>query len=191
MPVDIWTESLRVRGDEVTPRGVVALPALCTHLPDVAGRHAKALGGFMQSLRAENKAWILSHLHLTMDRLPRWEEDVVVETWPSGLEGLRAIREFVLSVEDTEVARATSAWLVLDTERRRPARLPEAVHDLDLPDRPPVLPHEWGDVPLPQRTDHTQTFEARYSDLDLNRHVNSARLLEWALAPLPAKHFDT
>ncbi|PSQ79238.1 MAG: hypothetical protein BRD41_07655 [Bacteroidetes bacterium QS_1_63_11] len=76
-------------------------------------------------------------------------------------------------------------------ERRRPARLPKAVHDLDPPDRPPVLPHEWDDVPLPQRTDHTQTFEARYSDLDLNRHVNSARLLEWVLAPLPAEHLDT
>jgi medium-chain acyl-[acyl-carrier-protein] hydrolase len=191
MPVDSWTESLRVRGHEVTPRGVVSLPALCTYLPDVAGRHAEALGVSMRSLRAENKAWILSHLHLTIDRLPRWEEEIVVETWPSDLDGLRATREFVLSVDDTEVARATSAWLVFDTDRRRPARLPEAVHDLDLPDCSPVLPHAWDDVPRPQRTDHTQTFEARYSDLDLNRHVNSARLLEWALAPLPADHLDT
>jgi acyl-ACP thioesterase len=191
MSVDIWTESLRVRGHEVTPRGAVALPALCTYLPDVAGRHATALGVSMRSLRAENKAWILSHLHLTIDRLPRWEDEVVVETWPSGLDGLRATREFVLSVEDTEVARATSAWLVFDTERRRPVRLPKAVHDLDPPDRPPVLPHEWDDVPLPQRTDYTQTSEARYSDLDLNRHVNSARLLEWVLAPLPTEHLDT
>lgn len=190
MSVDVWTESLRVRGHEVTPRGTVALPALCTYLPDVAGRHAEALGVSMRSLRAEHKAWILSHLHLTIDRLPRWEEEVAVETWPSGLDGLRATREFVLSVEDTEVARATSAWLVFDTQRRRPARPPQTVRTLDPPDRPSVLPHKWEDVALPQRADYTQTFEARYSDLDLNRHVNSARLLEWALAPLPAEHLD-
>lgn len=191
MPLDLWTESLRVRGHEVTPRGVVALPALCTYLPDVAGHHAKALGVSMRSLRTENKAWILSHLHLTIDRLPRWEEEVVVETWPSGLDGLRATREFVLSVDGTEVAQATSAWLVFDTERRRPARPPQPVRTLTPPDRPSVLPHAWNDMALPQRADHTQTFEARYSDLDLNRHVNSARLLEWALAPLPAEHLDT
>lgn len=191
MPVDSWTDSVRVRGHEVTPRGVVSLPALCTYLPDVAGRHAAALGVSMRSLRAEHKAWILSHLHLTIDRLPRWEEEIVVETWPSGLDGLRATREFVLSVEGAAVARATSAWLVFDTERRRPARLPEAVHDLNPPDRPPVLPHAWDDVSLPQRPDDTQTFEARYPDLDLNGHVNSARLLQWALAPLPAEHLDT
>jgi acyl-CoA thioesterase FadM len=78
----------------------------------------------MRSLRAKHKAWILSLLHLTIDRLPRWEEEIVVETWPSGLDGLRATREFVLSVEGAAAARATSAWLVFDTERRQPARLP-------------------------------------------------------------------
>ena len=191
MTADVWTESLRVRGHEVTPRGIVSLPALCTYLPDVAGRHAETLGVSMRSLRAQNKAWILSHLHLTIDRLPQWDETIAVETWPSGLDGLRATREFVLSVAGTEVARATSAWLVFDTERRRPARPPKAVRTLDPPDRPPVLPHVWDDVPRPQQPDATQTFEARYADLDLNRHVNSARLLEGALAPLSDEHRDT
>lgn len=191
MSAEVWTESLRIRGHEVTPRGVVSLPAFCTYLPDVAGHHAEVLGVSMRSLRAEDRAWILSHLHVTIERLPEWEEEIVIETWPSGLDGLRATREFVLSGADAEVARATSAWLVFDTQRRRPARPPQAIHDVELPDRPPVLSHNWEDVPLPQRTDYAQTFEANYLDLDLNRHVNSARLLEWALRPLPAKHLDT
>lgn len=187
---EVWTEDLRVRGHEVTPHGTVSVPALCTYLPEVAGHHADALGVSMQSLQTEDRAWVLAHLHLTIDQLPSWNEDVVIETWPSGLDGLYATREFVLSVEETPVARATSAWLVLDTERRRPSRPPRMLYSLETPDRPPVLSHDWDDLPPPQRVDHTGTFDVRYHDLDLNRHVNSARLVEWVLETLPVEHLN-
>ena len=185
-----WTETIPVRTSDLTPHGTAALPALCVYLQEAAGHHAGALGVSMRQLRETNQAWVLSHLHLALDRPPGADEAVTIATWPSGLEGLRATREFVLSVDGAEVGRATSRWFVIDTERRRPVRPPRSLYDLDTPDRPPPLPHDFDDLPGPARVDHETTWTARYHDLDLNRHVNSVRYLEWALGTLPDPLLD-
>jgi acyl-ACP thioesterase len=180
-----WTESVPVRSSDATLHGTASLPALCVYLQETAGHHADALGVSMQDLLADDRAWVLSHLHLDLDRPPHWQETVTIETWPSGLDGLYTTREFVLSVDDELIGRATSRWFVIDTERRRPARPPRPIRDLDWPDRPPALPHDFDDVPGPDHAEHEHTTTARYYDLDLNGHVNSMRYLTWALTTLP------
>ena len=190
MAVDIWTESIPVRSSDLTPHGAASVPALCVYLQETAGHHADDLGVSMRRLQDEDRAWVLSHLHLELDRLPEGNETVTIETWPSGLEGLYATREFVLSTNEDEIGRATSRWFVIDTERRRPVRPPRSLYDLETPDRPRPLPHDFDDLPEPDRVDHEASWRARYHDLGLNRHVNSVRYLEWALGTLPDDLFD-
>ncbi len=188
----IWTEAFPVRSYEVTPHGTASVLAVCDYLQEAAGHHAQALGVSMQDLLREGRAWVLAHLRLQVERLPQWGQEVVVETWPSGLDGLYATREFVLHAESSDpIARGTSAWLVIDTEQRRPLRPPRALHTIETPDRSPPLPHATDDLPVPTRTDCERSFAVRYHDLDLNRHVNNVRYLEWALETLPPEVHDT
>lgn len=188
---DIWTETVPVRSTDLTPHGTASVPALCTYLQEVAGRHADALGVSMQRLQEERKAWILAQLHLDIHRPPKWQDEIVVETWPSGLDGPYATREFVLRTGETRFGVATSAWVVFDIDSRRPLRPPARLHAIEPPDRPPALAHDWNNLPLPERTDCERRFEVRYHDLDVNRHANNLRVLEWALETLPAEHLDT
>jgi acyl-ACP thioesterase len=202
----VWTESFRVRSYEVTPKGTASVLVLGDYLQEAAGHHARDLGVSMQRLLDEGRAWVLAHLHLEIDRLPRWGETVAVATWPSGLDRLYATREFLLYAVDTAeasgagpadapppdeaFARATSAWLMIDTDRRRPVRPPEAVRSIAPPDRPPALESPREDVPELERVDRERTFGVRYHDLDVNRHVNNVRYVEWAVETLPAAVHD-
>jgi acyl-ACP thioesterase len=188
-PPLVWTESLAVRTDDLTPAGVVSLPALCGYLQEAAGPHAAALGVSMDALAAEGRAWVLARMRLTTERRPRRGETVTIETWPSGLDGLYTTREFILRVEKDVVARATSAWFLIDLERRRPARPPRAVRALDFPDRAPALAPSSDDLSPPERIDHERTLTVCYHDLDRNEHVNNVRYLTWALDTLPASVF--
>lgn len=190
MTADVWTEDIPVRSSDLTPHGTTSVPALCVYLQEAAGHHADALDLSMRRLQEENQAWVLAHLHLVLDRPPRGNETVTVETWPSGLEGVHTTREFVLSIDDIEIGRATSQWFVIDTERRRPTRPPRSLYSLETPDRPSVLPHDFDDLPDPNQAAHDTTCTACYHDLDLNRHVNSVRYLEWALNTLPNDFLD-
>ena len=190
MTADVWTESIPVRSSDLTPHGTASVPALCVYLQEAAGHHADDLDVSMRRLQEENQAWVLSHLYVELDRLPEMDETVTIETWPSGLEGLYATREFVLLVDDNEIGRATSRWFVIDTERRRPVRPPRSLYDLETPDRPLPLPHDFDDLSEPDRVEHEASWRARYHDLDLNRHVNSVRYLDWALGTLPDDLLD-
>jgi acyl-ACP thioesterase len=186
-----WTEEVRIPSYHVTPQGTASVLALADYFQEAAGHHAAELGVSMQDLLAENRAWVLAHFRMEIDRLPDWNETVTLETWPSGLERLFATREVLFRDEEGAVlAQGTSAWLVIDTERRRPVRPPAALHDLETPDRPAPFGTDLGDLPAPARADREQTFAVRYHDLDLNRHVNNVRYLEWALETLPASVLD-
>lgn len=187
-----WTEQVRIRASDVTPHGTASVLALARYFQEAAGHHAEALGVSMRDLLAKDRAWVLARLRMEIDHLPDWEDKITIETWPSGLDRLLATREFVIRTGDGGlICEGTSAWLVIDTERRRPVRPPAPVHEIDLPDRPAPLAGEERDLVPPERVDRDRTFPVRYHDLDLNRHVNNVRYLEWALETLPPEVLDT
>jgi acyl-ACP thioesterase len=187
----VFRETFPVRSFEVGPDERASVRALCNYLQEAASLHAARLGFSAAAMRAEGHAWVLTHLHVQIDRMPRWAETVTVTTWPSGTERLYATRDFVVTTDaaDAPVACATSAWLVIDVERRRPTRLPAAIDDVALPDRADALPHAFDDLAVPdpgaEAPMHTASFQAGYDDLDPNGHVNNARYAAWAVEPLP------
>ena len=190
MQADIWTEQVRIRAADVTPDGTASVLSLVTYFQEAAGRHAAALGVSMEDLLAAGRAWVLARFRMEVARLPRWADEIRIETWPSGLDRVFATREFVVRDAEGPIAQGTSAWLVIDSERRRPVRPPSALHDIELPDRPAPLATPLDDLPAPAHIDRARTFDVRYHDLDLNRHVNNVRYLEWALETLPPAVLD-
>lgn len=188
----VWTESFPVRSYEVTPRGHASIQTIGHYLQEVASNHAQALGFSRDQMLAQNTAWVLSRLRVAMDRYPPWRSNVRVETWPSSAEGLRATREFILTDDAGEpLGRATSAWFVIDIDRRRPTRLPDSLDEVTPPDRERPLPLPDENLPAPDQTDHEHRFRVRYSDLDLNAHVNNMRYVEWAVEAVPKSILDS
>jgi acyl-ACP thioesterase len=191
MTAGVWTDTVRIPSYHVTPQGTASVLALADYFQEAAGHHAAELGVSMQDLLAEGRAWVLAHFRLEIDRLPDWNEEITLATWPSGLERLFATREVVFrDGEGAAIAQGTSAWLVIDTERRRPVRPPSVLYDIETPDRPVPLDTDLDDLPTPSRIDRGRAFTVRYHDLDLNRHVNNVRYLEWALETLPPSVLD-
>ncbi|WP_263789464.1 acyl-[acyl-carrier-protein] thioesterase [Salinibacter sp.] len=191
MTAGIWTDEVRVRSYDVTPQGTASVLALADYFQEAAGRHAAELGVSMTDLRADGQAWVLAFMHMQIERLPHQNESIRIETWPSGLESASAHREFVFHDEEgAMLAGGTSRWFVFDVDRRRPVRPPRVLADIEGPDRPGPIDQDLDALPAPVHTDREQTFTARYHDLDLNRHVNNVRYLEWALETLPAAVLD-
>ncbi|MEM1057257.1 MAG: acyl-ACP thioesterase domain-containing protein [Bacteroidota bacterium] len=177
----VWTEAFRVRAYEVGPGDLATPLSVVNYFQEAAGVHARALGIERFDLGEAGAAWVLARLAVSFGRLPRWRESVTVETWPSGRDGLRATRDLLLKdADDAILARARTVWFVLDLARRRPARLPPAVLDIEPPDRDDALALESSPTP-PADPDSSRTFDLRRSDLDRNEHANNARFVDWAL----------
>jgi acyl-ACP thioesterase len=168
----------------------LALPALAGYLQEVAARHAVELGCGLDALRARGLTWVLMRQRIEVPGPVVLGDALEVETWPSGIERLLVSREFVVRRAGVEVARSSSAWLVVDLATRRPIR-PADVLDPAL--RPvgealaPIARH----LPAPAAGAAERAFRVRFQDIDANLHVNNTTYLAWALETITRERWTS
>jgi medium-chain acyl-[acyl-carrier-protein] hydrolase len=188
----IWTDDYLIASYEVDARGKAPLPNLCKFMQETAYNHAFHLEFGYEHLKAQNRFWVLARLLIKIDRYPDWGEKIKLRTWPTGVDGLFACRDFrFVDNRGITLGGAASSWLILDAERRRPQRPGELKERIRFypgeravegqPSRLPKLSHP-GQGPF---------FPVQYSDLDLYNHVNNARYIQWVLdSYAPEMHRD-
>lgn len=186
-PAPVFRELFRIRASEMGPDARLRLPALFDLFQEVAGSNAEALGWGSEVLLARGQTWILSRLALRLRELPRWREEIAVETWPSGVHRLWALREFrVLSADGSELARATSGWILLSVASRRPLRQAAEVAEIGKVSPPRVIADTFEQLPYPEGgATPSGTFRVTRYDLDLNEHANNVAILRALLTALP------
>jgi acyl-ACP thioesterase len=113
---------------------------------------------------------VLSRYSVRFHSFPSVHSRIHLKTWPSGREGRFALREFLLQDETcTLILSASTSWMLLDLETRRPVRVDE-----QLPDLPLVTEYSY----------ELHFRRVRHGDVDLNRHVNNVVYVDWALETL-------
>ncbi|MBN2049396.1 MAG: acyl-ACP thioesterase [Spirochaetales bacterium] len=184
-------DSYTVRSYDVDIRRRLRLSCMMDYFQESAWRHAEELGVGVQRLGEEGCFWVLSRLCVEVERYPVWNEQVTLRTWPKGIDRLFALRDFLLFDEAGETcARASTAWLILHGERRRPVRVEPFFQHLLSPTAAEALPG------TPEKIDPlTEDVSAGcrrsgYAVLDMNRHVNNARYADWVLDSFPLERFD-
>jgi acyl-ACP thioesterase len=179
-------ESYLVRAYETDPYGHASMRTLLLLLQEAATGHAERLGLAVPHLIDSGIAWVLSRLRLEVGQWPCGGDTVTVETWPHAASRIVIERRFrILDPSDRELAAASTLWVVLDLERRRPIRLPPFIVDAMRPlvgDRRPPSPDS---IPIVAEPDVERTFEVRYADLDMVHHVNNAVFVQWATETTP------
>lgn len=175
-----------MRSSEVTPAGQTHMATISDWLQETAGNHALRLNFDISQLNEKKLTWVLHRLHIQIDRYPRWREKVIVKTWPSAGDTLRAYRDFIILDSDgVEIGRSLSYWLMLNTESRRPVRMPREVLKMAPADIEHVLDIRKGRIAFDSKPDSSHRYSVRQSDLDINRHVNNVKYIEWAIETLP------
>ncbi len=184
---EIWTEGHRVRSYEVDPHGNISVLSVYNYLQEAAANHARALGVSINQIISHNVTWVLSRLALRVDAYPGWGDRIGISTWPSGVRGPFALRDFFVTDGDGgPVAAAVSAWLLIDAKTRMPLRRVRSVLDrLRPPAVKPPIDNALGKIERLDNHEWEEIFTVRHNDLDINRHANSACYIRWILGGLP------
>ena len=183
---NIRMEKFRIRAFEIDTRGKLSVAALCNYMQEIAGNHAQQLGVGLEAMLEQKMIWVLSRLYLQIEEYPPWGETISVETWPAVAEGKFALRDFLFHTgKDTLFGRATTSWMVLNIEHRKPVTLPAVVEQINRPARERALIDPLTKFHLLNRIDWERKFRVRLSDLDLNFHVNNVSYIKWALDSIP------
>jgi len=183
--MEVHRSQFAIHTYEVDAFGQLAITALAGFLGEAAGAHATALGVGLEALMARGLTWVLARQRVEIARTPRLYEVIEVETWPSGLDRLAAVRDFrVRAADGEELVRATSHWYVLDLETRRP-HPPLSVLDPALREGPRATSFSEGVLTALSSWEREKRFQVRYADIDRNLHVNNGSYLAWAAEAMP------
>ncbi len=182
----VLRRAFRLHSYEVDQKGRARADVLLSFMLDSAWAHANNSEFSYDALRKEGQLWVLSRFFSAFHAFPKWDDEINVETWSRGTDRLFGLRDFVIHSDSEEkLVSATSAWLVIDRKTSRIQRI-----DLLHSDFPVQKDKHELDVRL-EKLELTETsrtdFEhiVRYSDIDVNNHVNSSQYVKWILDSFP------
>lgn len=187
-PVTKYTEEIRIYNHYTNYKGRLFIKTLCDLFNDVAEGQTALLGVDVGTLNKQGQTWMLHRLHIRIFKMPHKEEVVTIETWPSGIDRLFALRDYRMLRPNGEVlVQATSEWMLIDLIRRRPLRQTEKVvemssgHSIEKLELKPLLQER----ERMERMTEERLFTATYDNIDFNGHVTQASYMRWLTNSLP------
>lgn len=180
----------RVGPFDSNARGELSLPGLVRRLQEIADEHVALGRASMQHLYDSGRTWVILELTLEMERMPEIGTEFQVRTWiPRTSRPVRASRcsEYAL-LDGTPMGRGVSLWLMLDKSTGRPVKMPAELTQSATGD-----PVEWAEKPelrIPMGAEWRVEAQVSWHDLDINRHANNVRYIEWLMAPMPGAYLE-
>jgi medium-chain acyl-[acyl-carrier-protein] hydrolase len=178
--IPVWQEVFKIPAEDIDFKGKLKFHSLCRYFFELASQHANHLHFGYQDLKQANYYWVLSRLHVKVNRYPGFDQRIIINTWHKGVNRLFGLRDFrILDTDNHELVLATSAWLVIDKKTGRPVR-PDVFTETsksktdhhaikEIPDKiDPIADHET-----------EKLIDPGYTDFDINQHVNAGRYIEW------------
>lgn len=163
---------------QVHPDGKISLTSLANLLQEIAWKQADS-ADFGRNLHESKQMWVLARLEIKVVKFPKWGEQIHLFTGGRGVDKLFAFREFLICDQNELVlARAMSSWLLLNSETKRILKS-ESVLPPELFDRTKKPDWQPGKIAVSGDLIASEVVSVRFSDLDLNYHVNNTSYIRW------------
>lgn len=165
---------------QVDDSGDCRLSALGNLLIHSACMHAEALGFGVDMLHQSNIAWVLTNLSVEAFKMPRYLDEVFVETWMEGRSHYIVSRNFIIyDKENNIIGGGASYWTVIDVQKRSVVDFTKMTLEACSHPEPSIIgkpkrKKPFHDIEVVKR-------EVVYSDIDTNNHMYSLKYVEHAL----------
>lgn len=173
-------------------RGKATLPMIGGFMLQAATRHAEERNFGYSKMVNLKRAWVLTRMNIEIIEYPTNDTEITLHTWVSDVNKLFTERCF--SIEDhtgKEIGFARSLWASIDLETRRATNVLELEGLLDYKsDKPCPIEPAGKIVPIKEDLIPKTSFEVKYSDIDINKHLNSMKYIEHFVDVFPLSMYQ-
>lgn len=176
----------RVHYYEINSQRRASPVTVLNYFEEVAARQSEECGYGLGKLMSRGLIWILTNWSIQMERYPGWMEEVLAETRVCSFERFYAFREFIIRDKDKRIiGTADSRWIFYDLKRNRPVRVPPDIAAAFGVDMKQAAGSKFPEIKPAGSCEQNLEFRVRLSDIDMYRHVNNTRYVEWMLEAVP------
>uniref|UniRef100_A0A1J3GPG4 Acyl-[acyl-carrier-protein] hydrolase n=1 Tax=Noccaea caerulescens TaxID=107243 RepID=A0A1J3GPG4_NOCCA len=195
----VFRQNFSIRSYEIGADRSASIETVMNHLQETALNHVKSAGllgdgfGSTPEMFKKNLIWVVTRMQVVVDKYPTWGDVVEVDTWvsQSGKNGMR--RDWLVRDCNTgeTLTRASSVWVMMNKLTRRLSKIPEEVRAEIEPyfvNSDPVLAEDSRKLTKldDKAADYVRSgLTPRWSDLDVNQHVNNVKYIGWILESAP------
>lgn len=189
-PTAIAGYRYRLEPPSANPQGEVTFSLLVRWLLETATKHAESWGVGYSTLIGQSQAWVLARMAIEMTCYPRIYEEVEIETWIEGFNPHFSSRNFCVKRSDGKIyGYVRSIWSVIDMQTRTSVDL-RSFAQIERFASEKECPIGRLTKIKPVTVEHPVHYTVSYTDLDLNRHMNSIKYIEHMLDLFPLKRYD-
>ncbi len=177
-----WQESNKIHTYEVDFNNLVKLSSVFNYMQEAASNNANQLKFGYDDLIKEELFWVLSRAKIEIFNYLNVGNEIIIETWPKGIDKLFALRDFkILNSNDKIVGKATTAWLLLDSKTMRPVKPDLLLNKVPQHKIEPAIEEVPGKIAEPETKELITQKTISYTDIDVNQHVNNVKYVEFVL----------
>ena len=177
----IYKTDLRVDSRDVDLFNQCRPSAVLGLLQEAATRAALDLGvSGPEILEKYNCLWMITRNWVELDAPLRWNDLVTIHTWHRGASGASSYRDFDLYRDGRPIGQGTSVWVMVNMGSRKLFRMKDLTefNGTDGGERNKSV--KLRRVALPETFDRRVRRDMRYSDTDINGHINNIHYADFA-----------
>ncbi|MEG2295330.1 MAG: thioesterase [Oscillospiraceae bacterium] len=190
-----YEQKIKIPPFECDMNGTIHLARMMGHMQEIANAQLTIINLSYEKLAQDNMAFLLSSVGIKVNSLPKMEQEIVMTTYPEPSQGAKFYRTVI--VKDTNgsiLLVAKTVWLLVDIKNRKILRPNIFLDKYDYATQQCNLNLDYlvkYKKPKNYRLDDLGCYKVRYSDIDVNNHVNNAKYIEIVLDALPAEIVTT
>ena len=170
---------MKIPFDMADMNGHIKLPDVILLSLQVSGMQSIELGVSDKTILEDyNLVWIITEYDIEVVRLPRFAEEITIETEALSYNRLFCYRRFTIYDEaGQEIIRMLATFVLMDRDSRKVHAVePEIVapYQSDF-DKKLIRGPKYESLDEPISKD----YHVRFYDLDMNGHVNNSKYLDW------------
>lgn len=184
--MSIWKQGYVLKNKDVNLYRKLRTQRLMEMLQEGCVDHTSALGAGREKTMDRGILWVVIQQYVKVHRMPEYDEEITVETWPGNTMHVLFPRYFRVVEKHTSelLIEASALWTLIDAKTRKMVFADR--YGVDVPGETTGK-----EIALPkairkEETDQHRSFTVPYSYCDLNGHMNNTRYFDLAEDCIPA-----